>query len=165
MHHGNAVFAGIALLLLLTACSDGGWVDRQSPSFVDRDSVKTPSAENNTRNETAPAAPIMNETSKDFVPPPPTNSSISGTGDDSRFEGRSLVTLWIWNRNGSQHVVMAEGTGISIPTMKVSVTVLAVGNDGRAMIAVSGAQPRALAMREETYFGDTWVYVSEIIKR
>jgi hypothetical protein len=150
--------------LLLVACNpDNVQFDNESPSFVDpgTDSYVDRGI------PTTPAEPaVLNESHEDFVPPPNTTNSTVNEDETTRFANRDIVRLWVWNDRGSQQVLMAEGTGISIAKMKTSVSVVAVGRDnegGEVKLIVNGKSSPVLHEREEAKVGDSWVFISEII--
>lgn len=163
-----SILALVSVSLLLSACNaDNVRFDNESPSFVDTDSV--PGIDTGIQEPPLDDA-VLNESSEGFVPPPREenityNGEVQSADMPVQLRGRSAVTLWVWNELGSQRVIMSEGSGAGVSRLKIIVEVGAVSSQdgGRAAVSISGQPARIMAEGEETRFGNTWVYISDIL--
>jgi hypothetical protein len=157
----------LALLavLVLVACTDGGNVDTGAPSFVD---TKEQSTVDTGIIVDAPSEDkgVVNQSSGEFVPPPTnyTENATISIDEKKQWIGRDMVQIYVWNERGTQKLIMAEGTGVSVPSLKVNVEVSIIGPEdgGEVIFLVNGQKSKVLNMREEQKVGNTWIYVSDI---
>lgn len=154
------IFLVLSLCVLLTACFEGTTVDKEAPSFVDRESAPLPD-QKPTEVDT-----VVHENESSFVPLPVNETNRSLSDDERyRFRGKDVVRLYVWNELGSQQLLMAEGTAASVAKLRVNVQVAAIGEDdgGEVKLYVNSKPARTLNAREETKVDNTWIFVSEII--
>jgi hypothetical protein len=155
-------YALLMVCLFAVACTSGGNVDREAPSFVDSSAPPTVQKEIPT---TQPET-IVNQTSPDFVPPPEnyTQNATITIDEKQAWIGKDLVKIWVWNERGSQQLLMAEGTGASIAKLKVNVEVAIVGPEdgGEVQLLVNGQKTKVLNEKEEQKIGNTWVFISDV---
>jgi len=151
----------LAIVLLLVSCGQGRFVDKTSPSFVDRNPAGSidnglPKA-NNTLNNT-----VINETNSSFVPPPSNNTSV--TLAEKQMYNVSVV-VWVWNSKGSSQLLVPEGMSVIAPNLGVTVTNVLIGkSDGvvKVKLLVNGAAAKNLGYHEETLVDNTWVFVQDM---
>ena len=164
----------LALILLLflsvTACREGKTVDREAPSFVDGDSANSyiDSGEGSAIDDPAKVfrePPVVPATADEFVEPPEnyTQNATIDIETKKSFIGKDVVKLWVWNDRGSQSLIMAEGSTVTLDKLEVTVAVGPIGHDegGETVVTINGKRSRALGYREETKLGNTWVFISD----
>jgi hypothetical protein len=138
---------------LLVSCQVRTNVDDAAPSFVDDNAAPTV--------DTGVPPPTDEE-----QPAPPVNVTENATitlDEKKSFIGRDVVKLWVWNERGSQSLLMAEGTGASIPELKISIQASAIGHEGTGEVKffLNGKPLRTLNEDEEACLDGTCVFVTD----
>lgn len=157
----NKIVFCLLFLFLLAGCREGTYVDKASPSFVD--SGSPPMVDNG-----VPPLPkndsVINETDEQFVAPPVnyTQNATISIAEKQSFVGRNVVKLWVWNDKGSQSLLMAEGSIVTIDWLGVTVKLFIVGTNGEALFEVNGKRSKALHERQEDQVDGTWLFISDV---
>jgi hypothetical protein len=139
-------------VLFLVGCREASTVDRDSPSFVDRG------------NEPTVDTGVLEE--NESLPEPPVNVTENATitlDEKKAFVGKDAVKIWVWNERGSQSLLMAEGTGASIPELRITVQASAIGHEGSGEVKffLNGKPVKTLNEDEEACVDNTCIFVTD----
>ena len=168
----------LCCVVVLTGCRQGRTVDTGSPSFVDKNSAhgfdnQSPQPQVGIQNTTPSQSAVYNNTSKEYVLPPNAGSNlinnttvISPAAEAANvFKGKDTVSLWVWNKRGSQYITLAAGSTLSLAKLGVSISCVAIGrnNGGKVKLAVNTNAAPSLSIGQETSVDGTWLLIDDVL--